>query len=100
MELHRHKANEPVSEIQLREELERRGYQVSRYTYPPGTRFPPHSHDVDKIDAVVAGQFRMEMEGESVVLAPGDYLAVPKGVTHSAEVVGNQAVVSLDAIKC
>lgn len=29
----------------------------------------------------------------------GDSLAVPKGVAHSAEVIGIDSVVSLDAIK-
>jgi mannose-6-phosphate isomerase-like protein (cupin superfamily) len=54
---------------------------------------------VDKIDAVLAGRFRMTMLGESVVLERGDCLAVPQGVLHSAEVVGDAPVVSLDAVR-
>ncbi len=83
----------------MRRKLERRGYAVSRYVYPPGTVFPPHTHGVDKIDGVLAGRFRMTMQGESVVLEAGDCLAVPRGVVHSAEVVGSEPVVSLDAIR-
>jgi quercetin dioxygenase-like cupin family protein len=75
------------------------GYSVNRYVYPPGTRFPDHDHNVDKIDAVLAGQFRMTIYGQSVILKAGDCLKVPRGVIHSAEVIGDQAVVSLDAIK-
>ena len=41
----------------------------------------------------------MEMEGERVILTAGDTLAVPRGVVHRAEVVGAEAVVSLDAVK-
>jgi mannose-6-phosphate isomerase-like protein (cupin superfamily) len=48
---------------------------------------------------VLAGRFRMEMEGESVILQAGDCLAVPRGMLHNAEVVGNESVVSLDAVK-
>lgn len=44
------------SERARREKLERRGYRVARYVYPPGTYFPDHTHDVDKIDAVVSGE--------------------------------------------
>lgn len=89
----------PLSEAAMRAKLERKGFAVTRYVYPPGTVFPPHSHGVDKIDGVLSGRFRMRMGGESVILEAGDSLAVPLGEAHSAEVVGGQAVVSLDAVK-
>ena len=89
----------PLSEAALRRKLEARGYQVTRYVYPPGTVFPPHSHGVDKIDAVVSGRFQMSILGKSVVLEAGDCLAVPRGEVHSAAVVGDQPVVSLDAVR-
>ncbi len=89
----------PLSEAAMRRKLEERGYTVSRYLYPPGTYFAPHTHDVDKINAVLSGRFKLEMGGNSVILETGDALAVPKGAVHSAEVVGNESVVSLDAIK-
>jgi mannose-6-phosphate isomerase-like protein (cupin superfamily) len=41
----------------------------------------------------------MRMQGKTVVLEAGDCLAVPRGEIHSAEVVGDQPVVSLDAIR-
>jgi len=82
----------------MREKLESRGYSVSRYLYPPGTWFPDHTHGMDKIDGVLAGRFRMTMNGESVILEAGDCLFVPQGAVHSAEVVGSDPVVSLDAI--
>jgi quercetin dioxygenase-like cupin family protein len=89
----------PLEEQSLRHKLEGRGYTVTRYVYPPGTVFPDHTHGVDKIDAVLSGRFRMTMPGGSVVLGPGDCLAVPRGVVHRAEVVGDQAVISLDAVR-
>lgn len=89
----------PVEERALREKLEERGYTVSRYVYPPGTEFPEHTHEVDKIDAVVSGRFRVTLEGEEVVLGPGDRVAVPAGTKHTAAVVGDEPVVSLDAAR-
>lgn len=89
----------PFSEAALRQKLERRGYRVSRYVYPLGTYFSDHAHDVDKIDAVLSGRFRMRMGNEEAILEAGDSLAVPRGVVHSAEVVGDESVVSLDATK-
>lgn len=88
-----------LNEANMRAKLEARGYQVNRYVYPPGTSFPDHTHEVDKIDAVLSGQFKMTMSGQSLVLTAGDCLEVPCGVVHSAEVVGSEPVVSLDAVK-
>jgi quercetin dioxygenase-like cupin family protein len=92
------KRDGPFSESALRRKLEDRGYRVSRYVYPPGTFFPDHTHAVEKVDAVASGRFRMKTEEGDVVLEAGDSLVVPGGVVHSAEVVGDEPVVSLDAV--
>ncbi len=89
----------PLTESALRDRLEARGYHVSRYVYPPGTIFPDHSHDEDKIEAVLSGRFRLTMGDEEVILERGDNLEVPRGVMHSAEVIGDDPVVSLDATR-
>jgi len=88
-----------LSEANLRRKLESRGYHVSTYVYPPGTHFPEHDHGVDKLDAVLSGRFRISIGGQSAVLEAGDTVVVPKHVFHSAEVVGEEPVVSLDAIR-
>ncbi len=92
-------ADGPLTEKALRKKLSDRGYDVTRYVYPPGTYFPDHSHEVDKMDAVLSGRFRMTIGDQSVVLEAGDWLFVPRGATHSAEVVGDEPVVSLDATR-
>lgn len=89
----------PLSEAAMRRKLETRGYRVTRYVYPPGTAFPAHAHADDKIDGILAGRFEMIVEGERMVLNSGDCLAVPKGIVHSARVLGHDSVVSLDAVK-
>lgn len=88
-----------LTEANMRRKLEARGYRVSRYLYPPGTYFPEHDHPVDKIDGVLSGRFRMVLKGASLVLEAGDILAVPKHARHSAEVIGDRPVVSLDAVR-
>ena len=89
----------PLTETGLINKLEQMGYRCTRYTYPKGTFFPDHSHDVDKIDAVLKGQFRINMGGENVTLKSGDYAFVSRGEIHSAEVIGDEAVVSIDAVR-
>jgi mannose-6-phosphate isomerase-like protein (cupin superfamily) len=74
------------------------GYRAARYVYPPGTYFPPHTHAVDKCDAVVSGRFKLVMGGAEVVLEAGDSLFIPRGTEHSAEVLGAVPVVSLDGL--
>jgi len=88
----------PLSEETLTRKIENRGYQVSKYIYPPGTYFSDHSHACDKIDGVLSGQLKMTLKDAEIILQAGDYLTVPKGTVHSAEVLGNEAVVSLDAV--
>jgi quercetin dioxygenase-like cupin family protein len=92
----------PLSESSMRTKLERLGYTVTRWTYPPGTAFGTHTHDVDKIDGVLSGRFAVTLRGLRVVrhvLGPGDAVRVPRGAPHEAEVVGDESVVSLDAAR-
>jgi quercetin dioxygenase-like cupin family protein len=83
----------------LAEKLDALGYSAHRYVYPPGTYFGPHTHDVDKIDAVLEGEFLIKTPNGDAVLRAGDWLEVPRGLVHSAEVIGSKPVVSLDALK-
>src|SRR5262245_16700796 len=89
----------PLSETALRLKLERLGYDVARYVYPPGTVFPDHTHGIDKIDAVLSGRFQITIEERRLILQAGDCIAVPRGTTHRAEVIGDEPVVSLDATR-
>lgn len=93
------KKDGPLSEKALRLRLESRGYTVTRYVYAPGTFFPEHDHDVDKIDAVLSGRFCITMGDKRVILEAGDSIAVPRGTPHGAEVLGDDPVVSLDATR-
>jgi len=89
----------PLSEAAMRKRLEAEGYRVSRYVYPPGTYFPEHTHSVAKKDTVLRGRLRIGAEGHEFVLSAGDMIEIPAGTRHTAEVVGEDAVVSLDATR-
>ncbi|HEX2055045.1 MAG TPA: cupin domain-containing protein [Nitrospiraceae bacterium] len=88
-----------MTEAALRQKLERLGYSVTRYVYPPGTFFPDHSHGDDKMDAVLSGRFRLVIEGREIMLEAGDMVPVPAGVVHSALVIGDEPVMSLDGVR-
>jgi quercetin dioxygenase-like cupin family protein len=89
----------PLGELAMRRLLEAEGFHVSLYRYPLGTYFPPHTHSVHKKDAVLSGRLKIGWEGGSAILEPGDMIEIPAGFSHSAEVVGSETVVSLDATK-
>ena len=92
-------ADGPLTEAALRAKLESLGYRVAKYTYEPGTVFPDHKHGVDKIDAVLSGRFRLVVRGHMKVLGPGEWIEIPRGTIHNATVVGDEPVVSLDAVR-
>ena len=93
------KTDGPLDQSNMKKKLENEGYRVSTYTYSPGTYFDNHEHRVSKIDAVLSGTFRIGMNGKFINLEAGDWIEVPAGVVHSAEVLGKVPVVSLDAVK-
>ena len=88
-----------LTEGRLRDKLAEGGYRVTRYVYAPGTYFGEHSHSVDKKDGVYSGTFKLSMQREEYVLGPGDFVEVPAGTEHSAEVIGDEPVVSFDATR-
>ena len=87
------------SEAALRAKLESLGYRIARYVYAPGTVFPDHKHEIDKADAVVAGRFRLIIGGHVAILRAGEWVAIPAGMMHSAAVIGDEPVVTLDGIR-
>ena len=88
-----------LSEAAMRRRLEAEGYSVSRYHYPPGTCFPEHTHAIDKKDTVLKGRLKIGAGGREFVLDPGDMIEIPAGAPHTAEVLGGETVVSLDATR-
>ncbi len=92
-------ADGPLSEAALRQKLEALGYVVARSEHPPGSRVPDQACDVDKIDAVVSGHYRLVIAGHTAQLGPGDWVEVPRGRRYTATVMGEAPVVSLDAIR-
>ena len=90
----------PLSEENLRRKLMAEGYSsVVCYRYPMGTVFSDHTHSMDKKDSVLEGEFLITLEGEEFLLHAGDSIEVPANAVHSAQVVGEEAVISLDAVK-
>ena len=85
--------------IRLRNSLEAQGYRVTFHLLAPGTVFADHCACESRIDAVFAGRMRVVISGEARVLGPGDWIEVPAGTAMSAEVLGDEPVVGIDAVR-
>jgi mannose-6-phosphate isomerase-like protein (cupin superfamily) len=86
-----------ISEI--KRSLKQAGYLLYVYSYPGGMCFPVHTHDHEMIHVVLSGSLKITIDGFDNILTPGERFTVPAGVSHSAEVFGDQPVVCLDATK-
>jgi mannose-6-phosphate isomerase-like protein (cupin superfamily) len=96
---HWHPSDGPITEKRVMGLMESEGYEVASYAYREGTVFSPHEHAQDKCDAVLQGVLRVVVRDETFDLCPGDRLYLPAGTRHSAQVVGNVTVLSLDGTR-
>lgn len=69
---------------------------IDRYEYPVGCHFPTHTHGYDKLDAVISGELKIEMDGKEFLLKSGDMVKVTKHKKHAATVVGSIPCLSFD----
>ncbi len=83
--------------LAMRAKLEAEGYQVAVHLLAPGTIFGEHCTCQARIDVVLSGQLRLVIGGEVHLLGPGDWIRVPVGTLVTAEVVGDEPVLGLDA---
>jgi quercetin dioxygenase-like cupin family protein len=49
-----------------------------------GCVVPMHSHDNEQMTTVITGSMKFTIEGEEIVLNPGEALVIPPGVPHAA----------------
>ena len=55
----------------------------------PGNGAPTHCHPVEEVLTVLAGEAEMWMDGEPVIVVPGQSLIVPAGRKHGFRNCGN-----------
>jgi quercetin dioxygenase-like cupin family protein len=81
----------------IRARLEREGLSPFRFDMIPGDSYPDHSHSEAEIRWVASGKMRIVIRNEEIVLGPGDRLDLAPKVAHSADVVGDDVVVTVAA---
>lgn len=69
-----------------------------RYVYQARAVFPIHAHPEEQVTVVVSGRIHFTVDGESVELGPGEAAVIPSGLSHGAEVIGDEAVETFNAL--
>lgn len=81
----------------IRARLEQEGLSPYRFDMIPGDVHGDHAHPDAEIRWVVSGRMRVLVDEEEIILEPGDRLDLAANVVHSADVFGDEAVVTLCA---
>jgi oxalate decarboxylase/phosphoglucose isomerase-like protein (cupin superfamily) len=58
-----------------------------------GLKPPAHTHPNDQIAIMIKGRMLMEVDGETRVMAPGEFAFVPRNVLHRIETLDEDALV-------
>jgi quercetin dioxygenase-like cupin family protein len=53
----------------------------------PGTSKPESRRDYETVGYVIAGKAELRLEGQTVLLEPGDSWVVPKGAAHAYKIL-------------
>lgn len=85
--------------LNLRAKLEAEGYEVSIQLLAPGTIFGEHCPCDTRLEAVFSGRLRLVIGHLERLLGPGDWLEVPRGATLLTEVLGDDPVLYLLAVR-
>ena len=81
----------------IRARLEQEGLSPYRFEMVPGDVYGDHAHPEAEIRWVVSGRMRILVNQEELILEPGDRLDLAANVVHSADVFGEEVVVTLCA---
>jgi len=87
----------PLCEENLLRKLRTWEFEPRKRVYQSGVVILDQSPDKESINAVLHGQLRLTIEGQSVVLKPGDCVFLPRGTTYSSEVIGEEPAVVFDS---
>lgn len=86
----------PLTEAALRAHLEALGFDVAVRLYSPGPIVAVHTDARLRIQAVLSGEVRVTIDGDSAVLTAGDAVFIPGGAIRCIEALGSPAAHCLE----
>ncbi len=85
-----------MTEAGLRKNLDAMGFETTSRTYSPGLIAAVHTDGRPGIQAVLSGEVRVTIDGESAILTAGDAIYIPGRGIRCVEVVGPPAAYCLE----
>lgn len=86
----------PVREGVERKAFSGEGATLALHRLMPKHEPRPHDHPYEQLVYILAGTIEFHVGDEIHVLGPGGLLAIPPGVRHWGEVIGDEPVLNLD----
>lgn len=68
---------------------------MARMVFKRGSSAPLHHHANEQVTTVLSGKLRLEIEGVTLTLGPGNVVRVPGNVPHAAEALEDTTVVDV-----
>lgn len=90
------KEAEPVDRVHLQQLAAGEEMSVQSFRIEPGATVPEHSHHHEQTGYIIEGTLTFVVDGEDVVVGPGDSYAIPGAEPHGAENRGDKEVFGLD----
>lgn len=69
---------------------------VQEFVIDPGAAVHEHSHHHEQTGYITQGELTFLVDGEEIVVGPGDSYVIPGGEPHAAENRGDETVVGVD----
>ncbi len=88
----------PLTEAGLRAHLQSLGFDAVSRVYSPGPIVAVHTDSRLRIQAVLSGEVRVTIDGESAVLTAGDAVFIPGGAIRCVEAIGSPAAYCLEGV--
>jgi quercetin dioxygenase-like cupin family protein len=90
-----HISSQAISPFQTRQVIHTPGSTIVRLVSLKGALVPLHHHVHEQVTMLESGAFRFVMQGETVVLRPGDVLRIASDVPHEAEALEDSVTVEV-----
>ena len=73
------------------------GVMTNVYTFEPPVEFDTHMHPFPRFEALVTGQYEINIYGETALMEAGDIIMIPVGVYHNGTFVGTEPCLFIDS---
>lgn len=85
----RQRFSTPVDRAAVAADWRARGFSCDLFVDPPGRAWNNFVHASNELVAVTEGRLEVEVDGERLIVEPGDEVFIAKGVLHSVKNVAD-----------